>query len=722
MHEDDQHQTRTTQERANMSRFRIRSRAANLLSSSADYLASRDWQAVAGSARARFQPQLAAADPTSHSRSPSAAASFSSSAPLPRFRDMSLRAGAQNVVLLPGWAQRKVARDRHPQGWATVDAPEDLEDGEIEIHVSIHGFASKVLDSPSRSQRIFNQMARQLAGLPRIQSLTPDSSVLQASQPFVDEPQEMDSSQASLPQDTDSSSHPHSSERIARKLIENADDETLVRLMENLHAFPTDHAAAKKAAQGPSHDHEPLHQNVPSIRTPSRSDTVLSGGSAQWLNRSADEVSLFHHNLSRRLHDYWVYRLPHHDVFIEISPVINGDIARDSHGNRLIMASTRLTADATGQFEHRLIIPWHMLNAFCRHYADLLQAAPHQIQALDVKATLLADSSDTASSGPESPWRRCSIHEDHPRRVRVISDIDDTVKHTGVVQGAKQILRNVFVLPYKDAEVKGISSWYHAMTDLGVGLHYVTNAPLELHNLVLDFLEAVRLPISHLVLKHYPSGARSLFSSWLEPAGERKRANVAKILDDFRTSQFILIGDSGELDLELYCALAAERPSQIRGIFIRDVSTPAARASDSSAFSASSASDAPTTSTAASAGQTLPSAPKSALTQPSPIRRTDAPEIPFFDTSYPPRAPTVLDLPTSNYTGRAAEAVRTSRALSEQEIRQAQIFQTRLNKATSMLPRTTVFRLFKEGGDVQDQACQLIRELQSGTRPADRTS
>ncbi|KAI3484884.1 hypothetical protein L1887_51938 [Cichorium endivia] len=107
MHEDDQHQTRTTQERANMSRFRIRSRAANLLSSSADYLASRDWQAVAGSARARFQPQLAAADPTSHSRSPSAAASFSSSAPLPRFRDMSLRAGAQNVVLLPGWASAK---------------------------------------------------------------------------------------------------------------------------------------------------------------------------------------------------------------------------------------------------------------------------------------------------------------------------------------------------------------------------------------------------------------------------------------------------------------------------------------------------------------------------------------------------------------------------------------------------------------------------------------
>ena len=35
----------------------------------------------------------------------------------------------------------------------------------------------------------------------------------------------------------------------------------------------------------------------------------------------------------------------------------------------------------------------------------------------------------------------------------------------------------------------------------------------------------------------------------------------------------MLIGDSGEQDLELYAAVARDRPEQILGIFIRDVNT-----------------------------------------------------------------------------------------------------------------------------------------------------
>ncbi|SNX87018.1 related to APP1 - Actin Patch Protein [Melanopsichium pennsylvanicum] len=703
-----------------MRRSRIRSRATSILTSSVDYLATRDWQAVAGSARSKLQLPSTSTAPTGHNQRQST--SFSSTPTLPRIRDMSARSGPENVVLLPGWAQRRVARDRHPQGWATLDAPEDLEDGEIELHVSLHGFVAKQLDAPSTSQRIFNQMARQLAGLPKIQTQPLGSSALDSSSSamFVDEPQQID---YDAPQQSDSEQYrtEHASEKIARKLIENADDQTLVRLMENLNAFPTDSAAAREAAREANQDAAEFRRSA-TFTQPKRIDTMLSGGSAQWLNRSLDEVTLFHQNLTHRLQAYWVYRSPHKDVHIEISPVINGDSARDQQGNHLILASTRLTADSTGQFEHRLVVPWHMLSSFCRHYADLLQAGPDEIEAVEIRAKLLTSKAEgSIETGSESPWRRCPISEDHSRRVRIISDIDDTVKHTGVVQGAKQILRNVFVLPYHEAEIKGISSWYHAMTDLGAGLHYVTNAPLELHSLVLDFLEAVRLPVSHLVLKHYPSGARSLLSSWLEPAGERKRSNVVKILDNFRTSQFILIGDSGELDLELYCALAAERPSQVRGVFIRDVSSPPAAKGEASSFSITSASER-LSRTSSEMVNALPKAPRSALTQPASARRAEAADLAFFDTSYPPKAPTALNLPTYRYTGQATEAARSSRALSEQEIRQAQALQTRLNKAASMLPRSTVFRLFKEGGDVEELACQLIRELQNGTRPADRSA
>jgi hypothetical protein len=61
---------------------------------------------------------------------------------------------------------------------------------------------------------------------------------------------------------------------------------------------------------------------------------------------------------------------------------------------------------------------------------------------------------------------------------------------------------------------------------------------------------------------------------WGESAADRKRGNVVEVLDSFPESKFILVGDTGEQDLELYSALAEERPHQIIAIFLRDV-TPA---------------------------------------------------------------------------------------------------------------------------------------------------
>lgn len=669
-----------------MSRFRIRSRAASLLTSGADYLATRDWQAASGSIRRSRQSsaqQAAPPDPRT----------LTTSATLQRFKDMSGRSGPENVVLLPGWVQRTAARDRFPQTWGKEDAPEDLEDGEIELHVSLHGFVSKALDTQSRSQRIFNQMARQLAGLPKLQIPGPvDESLLDPATTLTDEPQSIE---ASVGDAESVKEHKHRPEKLAAKLVENADDEALVRMMENLNAFPTETAAQ---------DRPKIHHASTSSTMPERKSS-MAGGSIQWESRSVDDIAGFHHNLNQRLKAYWIYRSPHKDVLIEVSPVIGGEVARDSDGDRLVLASTRLTTDATGQFEYRLVVPWHMLTAFCQHYASVIGATPNRIEAVEVRAQLVDHRAQVASSD----WRRLLVQEDGARKVRVISDIDDTVKQTGVLQGAKQILRNVFVLPYHESEVQGVAAWYHSMIDLDVGLHYVTNAPLELYSLVLDFLHTVRLPVSHLVLKHYPSGARSLFSSWLEPAGERKRSNILRILDDFRSSQFLLIGDSGELDLELYCQLAAERPWQIRGVFIRDVSTPRSSSSNKSA-----------TALSASSITNLPRPPQTVLKPPSASSSTfvtsrDSPA--FFDTSYPPKPASALDLPADRFTARSD----ASQHMSEAEMKRAQTFQSRLTRSTSMLPRSTVFRLFRHGGDVQDEALQLIRELQSGTRPAERT-
>ena len=46
------------------------------------------------------------------------------------------------------------------------------------------------------------------------------------------------------------------------------------------------------------------------------------------------------------------------------------------------------------------------------------------------------------------------------------------------------------------------------------------------------------------------------------------------ILNSFPESQFILVGDSGEQDMELYATVAMERPQQILAVFIRDARSP----------------------------------------------------------------------------------------------------------------------------------------------------
>ena len=63
-----------------------------------------------------------------------------------------------------------------------------------------------------------------------------------------------------------------------------------------------------------------------------------------------------------------------------------------------------------------------------------------------------------------------------------------------------------------------------------------------------------------ILIKSYTSGSiklksyagRSLFNDLLSAPAARKRAGVVDILDSFPDSQFFLIGDTGEQDLELY--------------------------------------------------------------------------------------------------------------------------------------------------------------------------
>ncbi|KAG9248296.1 hypothetical protein BJ878DRAFT_62907 [Calycina marina] len=165
-----------------------------------------------------------------------------------------------------------------------------------------------------------------------------------------------------------------------------------------------------------------------------------------------------------------------------------------------------------------------------------------------------------------------------PKGVSVISDVDDTIKHSSIGSGAREIFRNAFIRELADLTIEGVKEWYNTMYDMGVGFHFVSNSPWQLFPVLVSFFQIAGLPPGSYHLKQYTGMLQGIF----EPVAERKKGTLTKIMKDFPERRFILIGDSGEADLEVYTDIALAHPGMVLAIFIRDVTTPVNSFFDSS--------------------------------------------------------------------------------------------------------------------------------------------
>jgi phosphatidate phosphatase APP1 len=157
-----------------------------------------------------------------------------------------------------------------------------------------------------------------------------------------------------------------------------------------------------------------------------------------------------------------------------------------------------------------------------------------------------------------------------PKGVSIISDVDDTIKHSSIGGGAREIFRNAFIRDLADLTIQGVREWYNTMYDMGVGIHYVSNSPWQLFPVLVSFFRKAGLPPGSYHLKQYSGMLQGIF----EPVAERKKGTLEKIMRDFPERRFILIGDSGEADLEVYTDVVLANPGKVLAIFIRDVTTP----------------------------------------------------------------------------------------------------------------------------------------------------
>ncbi|KAF2766564.1 hypothetical protein EJ03DRAFT_338244 [Teratosphaeria nubilosa] len=158
-----------------------------------------------------------------------------------------------------------------------------------------------------------------------------------------------------------------------------------------------------------------------------------------------------------------------------------------------------------------------------------------------------------------------------PQGVSLISDIDDTIKHSGITGGAREIFRNAFIRDLGDMTIDGVKEWYNTLHDMGVKVHYVSNSPWQMYPILATYFKMAGLPRGSFHLKQYAGALAGIF----EPVAERKKSSLNKIMRDFPGRKFILVGDSGEADLEVYTDVAVDNPGRVLGVFIRDVTSSA---------------------------------------------------------------------------------------------------------------------------------------------------
>jgi hypothetical protein len=170
-----------------------------------------------------------------------------------------------------------------------------------------------------------------------------------------------------------------------------------------------------------------------------------------------------------------------------------------------------------------------------------------------------------------------------PEGVSVITDIDDTIKVTEVPGERSTVLRNTFCRDFVAAP--GMADMYKGMVDSP--FHYVSGGPWQLYGPLYDFLISgpAGYPEGTFHFSDFPKNLfgegtlENLFlgiTDSLQKTYNHKTTQITLLLDKFPNRKFILIGDSGELDPEVYRAIRDKHPGQIQEIRIRDVVNDAA--------------------------------------------------------------------------------------------------------------------------------------------------
>jgi phosphatidate phosphatase APP1 len=153
----------------------------------------------------------------------------------------------------------------------------------------------------------------------------------------------------------------------------------------------------------------------------------------------------------------------------------------------------------------------------------------------------------------------------------VVTDMDDTIKDSHVLN-RKELLKNTFVRDF--TPVEGMSGLYRSWkTRFGDRMQFevVSAGPWQLNEPLSEFTESAGFPTFFWQMRSVDVNAAKLWELVAKPYCFKVRA-IETLMRLFPKRHFVLVGDSGEQDPEVYSTILLEFPNQVDAVFVRQVS------------------------------------------------------------------------------------------------------------------------------------------------------
>ncbi|SHI80219.1 App1 family protein [Aquimarina spongiae] len=156
----------------------------------------------------------------------------------------------------------------------------------------------------------------------------------------------------------------------------------------------------------------------------------------------------------------------------------------------------------------------------------------------------------------------------------IISDIDDTIIHTGVASFFKwRVIANTIFKNFdKRQAIEGTVKFYKKLQE-GTNttpenpFFYVSNSPWNLYDYLSAFFKKNNFPKGPILLRDF----RTPFDKTPKPKIPHKKSEILNLLQTYPKMKFVLIGDCGEKDAYIYRKIAEDFPGRILAIYLRSV-------------------------------------------------------------------------------------------------------------------------------------------------------